>query len=59
MQDIRCEECDYFDYDEETDTYECAMSLDMDEYESYFVSGRNRCPYFRVRVEYRIVRKQN
>ena len=59
MQDIRCEECDYFDYDEETDTYECAMSLDMDEYERYLASGRNRCPYFRIRDEYRIVRKQN
>ena len=59
MQDNRCEECDYFDYDEETDTYECMMNLDMDEYERYLASGRNRCPYFRVRDDYRVVRKQN
>lgn len=59
MQDIRCEECDYFDYDEETDTYECMMNLDMDDYERFLSSGRNRCPYYRVRDEYRIVRRQN
>ena len=57
--DIRCEECDYFDYDEEADTYECLMSLDMDEYERFLAGGQNRCPYFRIRDEYRIVRKQN
>ena len=27
MQDYRCEECDYFDYDEETDTYECIATI--------------------------------
>ena len=59
-----CWEKDFFEagglpYDEETDTYECAMNLDMDEYERFLASGRNRCPYFRVRDEYRIVRKQN
>ena len=43
--DIRCEECDYFDYDEETDTYECMMNLDMDEYERFLASGRNRCRF--------------
>lgn len=59
MQDIRCEECDYYDYDEETDTYACLMNLDMDEYERFLQSGRTRCPYFRVRDDYRIVRRQN
>jgi len=56
---INCEECDYFDYDEETDTYECLMSFDMDEYERFLLAERPQCPYFRVRDEYRIVRKQN
>lgn len=59
MQDIRCEDCDNFDYDEETDSYECLTNLDMDEYERFLLSGRTRCPYYRVRDEYRIVRKQN
>ena len=59
MQDIRCEDCDNYDYDEETDTYECLMNLDMDEYERFLLSGHSRCPYYRVRDEYRIVRKQN
>ena len=59
MQDNRCEECDYCDYDEETDTYECLMALDMDEYERFLSSGRNRCPFFRVRNEYHTVHRQN
>lgn len=54
-----CEECDYLEYDEETDTYECLMDLDMDDYARYLLSDRAVCPYFRVRDEYRIVRKQN
>ena len=54
-----CEECENFDYDEETESYVCVMDLDMDEFERYVLSGRARCPYFRVRDEYRIVRRQN
>ncbi len=56
---VNCEDCDYYDYDEGTDTYECLMNLDMDEYERYLLSDRTGCPFFRVRDEYRIVRKQN
>ncbi len=56
---VNCEECDYYDYDEETDSYECLMNLDMDEFERILLSDRPHCPYFRVRDEYRIVRRQN
>ncbi len=54
-----CEECENFDYDEESDTYVCMMDLDMDDYEHYVLTGDARCPYYRVRDDYRIVRKQN
>ncbi|MBQ8684182.1 MAG: hypothetical protein IJ518_06685 [Clostridia bacterium] len=59
MQDIRCEECENYDYDEETGVYTCVMDLDMDEYERFLLSGRKQCPYYRVQDEYRIVRRQN
>ena len=55
MQDVRCEECDYFDYDEETDTYECMMNLDMDDYERFLASaqrltGRLETVHFQFRT---------
>ena len=54
-----CEECENFDYDEECEDYVCVVDLDMDEYERLVQSGHRRCPYYRVRDDYRIVRKQN
>ena len=56
---INCEECENYDYDEESDTYACMMDLDMDEYERFLFSDRSQCPYYRVRDDYRIVRRQN
>ena len=54
-----CEDCEHYDYDEVTDTYECNVNLDEDEYEKY-VSGRIKsCPYYRHYDEYKLVRKQN
>ncbi len=54
-----CEECENYEYDEESDTYGCMMELDMDDFEHYVLSRDAHCPYFRVRDDYRIVRKQN
>ena len=59
MSDMLCEECENFDYDEECEDYVCVVDLDMDEYERLVQSGHRRCPYYRVRDDYRIVRKQN
>ncbi len=59
MAGFPCEECDYYDFDEECEDYVCTMDLDMDEFERFLLSDHNGCPYFRVRDEYRIVRKQN
>ena len=59
MAEWNCEECDNFDYDEETDTYDCLMNLDMDDYERFAFSKQAQCPVFRIRDEYRIVRRQN
>lgn len=56
---INCEDCENYDYDEESDSYACVMDLDMDEFERFVLSEHSRCPYYRVRDDYRIVRKQN
>lgn len=59
MNEMLCDDCENFDYDEECEDYVCVMDMDMDEYERFVMSGHRRCPYYRVRDDYRIVRKQN
>lgn len=53
----QCDECLYYEYDEEYDDYTCVVSLDMDELER--VSTGRGCPFYRPGDEYTIVRKQN
>ena len=54
----RCEDCEFYDYDEYEDAYVCTMSLDQDEL-SHFLSGRTKeCPYYRYYDEYKSVHKQ-
>ena len=54
----RCEDCEFYDYDEEMDAYVCQVNLDEDEMVS-FLSGRTgRCPYYRYYDEYKSVHKQ-
>lgn len=54
-----CEDCENYEYDEEREDHVCAIDMDMDELEQFLLSRRTRCPYYRVRDEYRIVRRQN
>jgi len=57
-----CEFCEYYDYNEETEQYECVMDLDQDEL-SLFLSGEllssRGCRYFKFYDEYKSVQKQN
>ena len=55
----RCEDCMYFDYDEEYESEVCKMDLDEDEMEKYMISNRAVCPFFRFYDEYKSVQKQN
>ena len=59
MAAINCEDCENYDYDEESETYTCLQDLDMDEFGRFMLSGHTQCPYYRVRDDYRIVRRQN
>ena len=54
-----CEQCEFYDYDEQTDSYSCFVSLDQDEMAEFVGKSRFRCPYFRFYDEYKSVQKQN
>ena len=53
-----CEDCWYYDYDEEMDEYYCAVDMDEDEYYHWLTRPENDCPYFRDGNEYTIARRQ-
>ncbi len=54
-----CEECIYYEYDEEYECYTCQQELDSDEMENFIKDTVSNCPYYRYMDEYAIVRKQN
>ena len=41
-----CEQCMYFEYDEEFDEYGCIMELDEDDAYHVLAKGASECPYF-------------
>lgn len=53
-----CDSCEFYDYDEYTDSYTCSLNLDEDEAVE-FMSGRTKgCRYYRYYDEYKSVQKQ-
>ncbi len=54
----RCEDCEFYDYDQDLDAYVCDMSLDEDEMISFLAGNTGRCPYYRYYDEYKSVHKQ-
>ena len=54
-----CELCSNYVYDDDTESYECAVSLDEDEMAGFLSCQRRECPFFRFGDEYAVVRKQN
>lgn len=53
-----CTECTYYEYDEQTNTYYCIVSLDEDEMAHLHLDSHFSCPYFQYNNEYQIVKKQ-
>ena len=48
-----CEDCVFYDYDEDWDTYSGQMNLDEDEMVR-FLTGQNKgCPYYKYYDEYK------
>ena len=53
-----CESCEFYEYDDYTDSYFCKMNLDEDEMISFLSSTSNGCHYYRYYDEYKSVHKQ-
>lgn len=58
MKKTNCENCIYFEYDEEYECYMCLMNLDEDELYKFMNNSFDNCPYYKYGDEYTIVRKQ-
>ena len=58
MAASKCEECVFFDYEEETDTYFCSVDLDEDEMERFLRGATAQCPFYRRGDEYATARRQ-
>ena len=54
----KCEDCMYYEYDEEYGVYACIMDLDEDETARFIGGTFSDCPYYRPRDENTIVRRQ-
>lgn len=53
-----CEDCLYYEYDEESESYSCRIDLEEDEAERFMAGRQEACAYFRFYDEYKMVRKQ-
>lgn len=53
-----CEECVYYDYDEEVEGYVCTRDLDEDEMERFLRGANFACPFYRRGGEYDTARRQ-
>ncbi len=57
-QAASCESCEFYEYDDLTDTYGCNMKLDEDEMAGFLSDNTRSCPYYRFYDEYKSVQKQ-
>ena len=55
----KCLSCEYFDYDDKTDTEDCTRGLDEDDMLRFMTGQTAACPYYKFYDEYKTVRKQN
>ena len=54
-----CDNCAYYDYDDEYEEYTCLANLDEDELYKFMSGGNFECPYYNPYDEYKVVEKQN
>lgn len=55
---MNCEECVYFDYDEDDESYYCTVDMDEDDYARMMSNRRQECPFYRNGDEYAVVKHQ-
>ena len=53
-----CDACVNYEYDEDYECYCCMVNLDEDEMYRFLSGTQQECPYFRLYVEYAVVRHQ-
>lgn len=53
-----CEDCVFYDYDDELEAFVCTMDLDEDEMERFLRNAARDCPYYRRGGDYRTAAKQ-
>ena len=56
--EANCESCEFYVYDDYTDSYTCNMNLDEDEMGKFLTGSTRGCPYYRYYDEYKSVRRQ-
>ena len=54
----RCEDCEFYRYDEDEEAYVCDNRLDEDEMAEVLAKRTGTCPYFRFYDEYKSVQTQ-
>ena len=57
-QPASCDTCEFYVYDEYTDSYSCSLALDEDEMVEYISGMTRECKYYRYYDEYKSVHKQ-
>ncbi|MBQ7724064.1 MAG: hypothetical protein IJT63_00520 [Lachnospiraceae bacterium] len=55
---MRCEECQFYVYDEDTEEWVCDANMDEDDFAHMMQQGFKECPYWRNGDEYAVVRHQ-
>lgn len=55
---FRCDECAYFEYDEDEEAYFCSADMDEDDVARLYESKYAVCPFYRNGDEYAVVRHQ-
>ena len=55
---MQCEDCEYYEYDEDYEEYFCSVDMDEDDYLRMIGESRSSCPYYRNGDEYKVVRHQ-
>ncbi len=53
-----CDECAYYEYDEDDEQYVCSADMDEDDYIRMISQNTKDCPFFRNGDEYAVVKHQ-
>ena len=55
---MNCEDCSYYQYDEDEEMYFCSVNMDEDDYARLVYGNFKGCPYYRHEDEYQVAKHQ-